>query len=76
MFGPVGRIDIGILYRVPGMDHLPVADIDPYMGYRRARRVGAGEEDQISPAGRFSGNRGTHVKSPWAVERPTLATPL
>ena len=27
MFGPVGRIDIGILYRVPGMDHLPVADI-------------------------------------------------
>ena len=64
MFGPVGRIDIGILYRVSGMDHLPVADIDTYMGYRRARRVGAGEKDQISRLGVFSGNRGTHVEKP------------
>ena len=77
MFGPVGRIDIGILYRVPGMDHLPVADIDTYMGHRRARRVGAGEEDQISRLGVFSGKQGVlMLKSPWAVERPTLATPL
>lgn len=64
MFGPVGRIDIGILYRVPGMDHLPVADIDTYMGHRRARRVGAGEENQISRLGVFSGNRGAHVEKP------------
>lgn len=64
MFGPVGRIDIGILYRVPGMDHLPVADIDPYMGYRRARRVGAGEENQVSRLGVLSGNRGAHVEKP------------
>ena len=76
MFGPVGRIDIGILYRVPGMDHLPVADIDPYMGYRRARRVGAGEENQVSRLGVLSETGVLMLKSPWAVERPTLATPL
>ena len=64
MFGPVGCIDIGILHRVPGMDHLPVADIDPYMGYRRARRVGAGEENQVSRLGVLSGNRGAHVEKP------------
>src|SRR5699024_8993711 len=64
MFGPVGCIDIGILHRVPGMDHLPVADIDAYMGYRRARRVGAGEENQVSRLGVLSGNRGAHVEKP------------
>ena len=41
-----------------------VADIDTYMGHRRARRVGAGEENQVSRLGVLSGNRGAHVEKP------------
>ena len=66
MLLPIVAVDVGIGNGVAAVDHLPVAQIDAYMGHAVGVRrvVGMPEENQITGLGICHGYGGTDVVKP------------